>query len=112
MLQFWLFIFIAILNAFDGLATAYGLHLDLVEEQNPLALYLWEIHPFLFIGSKIFCSLILLFFPFYTSKEIWKKKTWTVVLIVLTIVYIFVNIVHIVWLVIYFDIMHFNFFQF
>jgi|SRR5690625_4509663 len=92
MLQFRLFILISILNAFDGLATAYGLHLNLVEEQNPLALYLWHTHPLLFITVKLLFSLILLYFPLFTAQEQWRTKKWTVILTSLTVIYLFVNI--------------------
>lgn len=107
MLQKRLFIILAILNAFDGLATAYGLHLDLVEEQNPVALYLWEKHPIVFIGSKLLLSMILLYFPFFTNQAIWEKKFWTATLVVLTTVYVLVDVIHVVWLGIYFKISYF-----
>src|SRR5699024_4955781 len=103
MLQYVLFITIACLNAIDGLATAYGLQLDLVEEQNPFALYLWEVHPLLFISVKLFISLIVLYFPLFTKRSIWQKKFWTITLITVTLLYLFVNIVHLIWLSIHFN---------
>src|SRR5690625_6938036 len=107
MIKFCLFIFIWCCNAFDFLATTYGLYHHLVEEQNPIALHLWEIHPILFITIKLFFSIIILYFPFFTSKEIWKKRIWTIVLIGLTSIFVIISIMHIIWLSIYISIVFF-----
>lgn len=104
MLQYWLFISISILNAIDGLATFYGLKINVVEEQNPIALMLWDTHPLLFLSAKILVSILILYFPLLTAKHIWQKKRWTITLTAVVMMYLFVNAIHLIWLSIHFQI--------
>ncbi|KMJ60066.1 hypothetical protein AB685_04290 [Bacillus sp. LL01] len=57
-----LLIALLILNIFDGAATYYGLHFQLIEEGNPLMKALYETSPLLFISFKLGISLMLLLF--------------------------------------------------
>src|SRR5690625_6996784 len=91
----WLFVTLSFLNAFDAIATDYGLRNELVEERNPIALKLWEVHPWLFLGVKLFLSIIFLVLPLAVSKETWNKKWWTYLLITVNIIYVTNSIVHI-----------------
>lgn len=104
MLQYWLFISISILNTVDGLATFYGLKINVVEEQNPIALMLWDTHPLLFLGAKILVSILILYFPLLTAQHIWQKKRWTITLTAVVMMYLFVNAIHVIWLSIHFKI--------
>lgn len=107
MVQFWLFISIACLNMTDALATAYGLKLGIVDEQNPFAQFLWDIDSILFLVVKLAMSLIILYFPFFTRKKIWKKRFWTITLSLVIFIYIITNSVHIFWLSIHFNLITF-----
>ncbi|USK32526.1 DUF5658 family protein [Bacillus sp. F19] len=51
------FIFLAVVNALVAGLTVIGLHYNLIAEANPFMESLYEIHPLLFSGFK-------LFFPF------------------------------------------------
>lgn len=103
MYQKSLFIIIGLLNTTDALATHYGLSIGLVDEQNPFALYLWDIHPYLFLTVKILFTLLIFYFPLFTQKSIWQKKRWTFILTSVTLIYLFVNGVHLLWLSLHFN---------
>ncbi|WP_367949344.1 DUF5658 family protein [Bacillus sp. FJAT-29790] len=51
--------FLAFLNIFDGVVTYVGLRYSLIEEGNPLMSLLYNSNSEIFIGYKLFLSLLL-----------------------------------------------------
>lgn len=91
------FLYLALLNLFDGVATMIGLHFFYIEESNPLMNILYEIHPLLFLLLKILLSsllFILLIFDVYPNKGFIKNLA-----IAASILYTIVVIFHGFWII-------------
>lgn len=93
---------IAIFNFFDALFTYYGIKQGVAEEANPIMVYLWDIHPLLFLALKLTFSLALLFLflpkkiiKFY--REAFLKKLKFVLKIVF-VIYGLLFLYHIFWI--------------
>lgn len=97
---------IALLNLLDAVLTAYGLHHAIIEEENPLMLYLWEVHPFLFFAVKMSLSLLLLWLFFHPkAKQRFQQKNlrfFRYTLLFLLILYSCIFVLHSVWIALYF----------
>lgn len=96
------FIIISLLNLLDGVFTYYGLHNSLIEEENPLMNHLWNIHPFVFLGVKIGLSFLILFIAAFIDKKQLVIKYWKTILIVVSLLYGLVMLMHLCWLFIHF----------
>lgn len=70
---------LALLNLIDGLITYNGVRHHTINEANPLMNQLLEVHPALFLGTKIFFSFLLYTFIFtknVPSRKIIKATTY------------------------------------
>ncbi|NLP51689.1 DUF5658 family protein [Bacillus sp. RO1] len=94
-----LLIALLLLNIFDGVATYFGLHFQLINEGNPLMKSLYETSPALFLLFKLGVSAILLFF----IKNNLKLKSALLKVVCLTAVcgYSLVTFLHIYWIYYY-----------
>ncbi|UAL46092.1 DUF5658 family protein [Sutcliffiella horikoshii] len=94
-----LLIALLLLNIFDGVATYFGLHFQLINEGNPLMKSLYETSPALFLLIKLGISILLLFF----IKNNLKLKSAILKVVCLTAVcgYSMVTIMHMYWIYYY-----------
>ncbi|MCT2534458.1 DUF5658 family protein [Aquibacillus koreensis] len=70
----YLFIYLAILNLFDGVVTIYGLKHAYIKELNPVMNHLYEQSPTVFFITKLALSICLLLFVF--SSRLTFSKGW------------------------------------
>lgn len=84
------------LNIFDGLATHIGLSLNVIEELNPIMNGLYEIHPSIFIITKLLLSVGLY------SVSLWSKTSQFSLLKWLTFaaigLYSGICLMHLIWI--------------
>ena len=92
--------FIAMLNFFDGVLTAYGLKEGKIEELNPIMRFLWVTSPPLFLALKFSLSVLVVI----TSIVVYKKSrkmfydVYTVLLVGVCFVYVGIFVPHMMWL--------------
>ncbi|TYS68085.1 hypothetical protein FZC76_10045 [Sutcliffiella horikoshii] len=94
-----LLIALLLLNIFDGVATYFGLHFQLIKEGNPLMESLYETSPALFLLFKLGISILLLFFIQNNLKL--KSAILKGVCLTAVCVYSMVNILHMYWIYYY-----------
>lgn len=92
--------FIAILNVFDGVLTAYGLREGKIEELNPIMRFLWVTSPALFLALKFSLSVLVVIISIVIYKK--SRKTflgvYSVLLVVVCFVYVGIFVLHMMWL--------------
>jgi hypothetical protein len=90
-----LFLYLAIVNIIDGIATFVGVSLGIIEEANPIMKFLFHVDSELFLGIKLGLSflLIAMFYHIKTSKSKLLKN----LVILASISYTVVCIEHIYW---------------
>ena len=92
--------FIAILNVFDGVLTAYGLKEGKIEELNPIMRFLWVTSPPLFLVLKFSLSVLVVVISIVVYKK--SRKTfydvYSVLLVGVCFVYLGIFVLHMVWL--------------
>lgn len=92
--------FIAMLNIFDGVLTAYGLKEGKIEELNPIMRFLWVTSPPLFLALKFSLSVLVVI----TSIVVYKKSNkafqgvYSILLVVVCFVYVGIFVLHMMWL--------------
>lgn len=91
---------VAILNLFDGFLTHYGLANNMIEELNPLMNFFLTISPALFIFIKVVLSMLILFVSYwvYKKSKVGFQKTFFYSLIGVSVIYIGVFSMHILWI--------------
>ncbi|WP_442853677.1 DUF5658 family protein [Bacillus sp. CHD6a] len=94
-----LLIALLLLNIFDGVATYFGLHFQLINEGNPLMESLYETSPSLFLLFKLGVSAILLFFIKHNLKL--KSNLLKVVCLTAVCGYSIVTVLHMYWIYYY-----------
>ena len=92
--------FIAMLNIFDGLLTAYGLKEGKIEELNPIMRFLWGTSPPLFLALKFSLSalIIIISIGVYKKSRQTFYKVYTVLLVGVCFVYVGIFVLHMMWL--------------
>lgn len=92
--------FIAALNVFDGVITAYGLKEGKIEELNPIMRFLWVTNPSLFLALKFSLSVLIVIISIVVYKK--SRKTfygvYSVLLVGVCCVYIGIFVLHMTWL--------------
>ena len=92
--------FIAALNIFDGVITAYGLKEGKIEELNPIMRFLWVMSPPLFLALKFSLSVLVVIISIVVYKK--SRKTfysvYAVLLVGVCCVYIGIFVLHMMWL--------------
>lgn len=91
-------LFLIILNFLDGFLTYYGLTLGVIEEANPL---LSSFEPFIILIIKMILSLSLtvLYISHFPKRN---EKIWFLLFVAVNLLYIYILVLHLVWLVVYF----------
>jgi hypothetical protein len=92
--NFWL-AYIFILNFLDAVLTHYSVNRGLAEEANPLMKYLLELHP----ATFYLCKLTLVSLGLILLKKLGDTRGTKIALIVCSIVYTTIAIMHIFILV-------------
>ena len=92
--------FIAILNLFDGLITAYGLKEGKIEELNPIMRFLWETSPFLFLTLKVSLSILIVIISIMVYKKSRNafQGVYAVLLVGVCCMYFGIFALHMIWL--------------
>ncbi|MCM3599889.1 DUF5658 family protein [Robertmurraya korlensis] len=98
----FLFIYLALLNIFDAIATAYGLSLHTIREMNPFMNGIYHIHPLLFLSVKISLSVLLISMGVIWESLIRKKRIISFLIILSSIIYTPVCFTHIYWMTQYY----------
>ena len=92
--------FIAALNIFDGVITAYGLKEGKIEELNPIMRFLWVMSPPLFLALKFSLSVLVVIISIVVYKK--SRKTfygvYAVLLVGVCCVYMGIFVLHMMWL--------------
>ena len=92
--------FIAMLNVFDGVLTAYGLKEGKIEELNPIMRFLWVTSPSLFLALKFSLSVLVVLISIHIYKK--SRQTFYGVYSVLLVggcfVYVGIFVLHMMWL--------------
>ena len=70
--------FIAVLNIFDGVTTAYGLKEGKIEELNPIMDFLWVTSPLLFLALKFSLSVLIVIISIFVYKKSRKTFSWRI----------------------------------
>ncbi|MCA1031703.1 DUF5658 family protein [Bacillus timonensis] len=91
-----LFHYLAILNILDGLLTFIGLQFSLIDERNPMMLYLYQSDPIFFITVKVFLSLFL--YVFIYMDRVPNGRVIKGITLISTILYSIVCSFHMYWL--------------
>ncbi|MHC0037567.1 DUF5658 family protein [Pseudoneobacillus sp. C159] len=94
--MFYLFMYLAFINVFDGFVTYVGLITGNIEELNPIMNYLYEVDPLLFIGVKLSLSFLLLIIYFLIKEP--KSVVLKSLLLVSSIIYTLVCLKHSYWI--------------
>lgn len=95
----YLFHYISLLNLLDGVITYFGLEYSIIGELNPIMDHLYQLHPFLFISSKIALSFFLYLFIIF--KQVPKGKTAKAVTYFASGLYTVIFFLHSFWVVEY-----------
>lgn len=98
----FLFIYLALLNLFDGFATAHGLSLHTIRELNPYMNDIYHIHPLLFLTVKISLSVLLICIGVTWGSMKRKKRLISFLIILSSIIYTPVCFTHIYWMTQYY----------
>ena len=92
--------FIAALNMFDGVTTAYGLKEGKIEELNPIMRFLWVTSPPLFLALKFSLSVLIVIISIVVYKK--SRETfydvYAVLLVGVCFVYLGIFVLHMIWL--------------
>ncbi|MDQ0155108.1 DUF5658 family protein [Robertmurraya andreesenii] len=92
-----IFIFLSVLNVFDGFVTFIGVRGDMIEEYNPFMAYLIDVAPWSFLIVKVLLSLFLLIISRILMEQSISFILRFLALISVTL-YITVTATHFVWL--------------
>ncbi|WP_368732003.1 DUF5658 family protein [Robertmurraya kyonggiensis] len=92
-----LFVYLAILNFFDGGMTFIGIYFDMIEEFNPLMAVVISKNPWSFLLMKCFLSVFLLL-VFYFIKGQTISNFLKTLMLCSVILYTSVSILHVTWL--------------
>ncbi|MCD7033172.1 DUF5658 family protein [Metabacillus sp. GX 13764] len=90
------FLYLAAVNFLDAAATACGLMIGAIQEQNPMMSFLYQLHPSVFIGVKCLLSAILVFLAYrhaFSFHRLIKIGAYAA-----GAVYTFVMALHILWI--------------
>lgn len=98
----FLFIYLALLNAFDGFATLYGLSLHTIREMNPYMNEIYHIHPLLFLTVKISLSILLICIVVIWGSKIRKIRFISFLIVLSSLIYTPVCFTHIYWMTLYY----------
>jgi hypothetical protein len=96
-----MFPILGILNALDGGLTYIGIHLGFIEELNPLMSWLWDQSSPLFLLLKLAFSFLVVILPLILTSNQIKRISY--LLIPACILYFGILIVHIHWIISYFE---------
>lgn len=97
------FYLLAILNLVDGTCTYWGLIQHAITESNPFMDMIFQIHPLLFLGTKIVLSLLLAFVGLKFNTTSSHRIFWHIILVIPTLVYLFITGLHLYWILLYFQ---------
>ncbi|WP_449622380.1 DUF5658 family protein [Robertmurraya sp. Marseille-Q9965] len=93
----FLFVYLAVLNFFDGCMTFMGIHYGMIEEFNPLMNALISKNPWTFFLLKSFLSILLLL-VFYFVRHQQISNFLKNLILCSVILYTSVSILHVSWL--------------
>ena len=95
--------FIAMLNIFDGILTAYGLKEGKIEELNPIMRFLWVTSPPLFLALKFSLSalIVIISIGVYKKSRQTFYNVYTALLVGVCFVYVGIFVLHMMWLSFY-----------
>ncbi|WP_410489334.1 DUF5658 family protein [Bacillus sp. DTU_2020_1000418_1_SI_GHA_SEK_038] len=92
-----IFLYLALLNLYDGLVTFFGIQFSLIEESNPIMNALYQKNPFYFLGFKVILSAALCIFLFI--KKLPQKKIVHHLALAATGIYTVVFVIHAIWII-------------
>lgn len=91
-----LFLYLAVLNIADALATAAGLEFGLIQEGNPFMYFFYQLNPTLFIALKVFLSFLLIGLAY--SRRIHFHRLIKAVTVFASLLYTYTAFVHAYWI--------------
>ncbi|MEH7342883.1 DUF5658 family protein [Bacillus sp. JJ1532] len=92
-----IFLYLALLNLYDGIVTFFGIQFSLIEESNPIMNALFQTNPYYFLGYKVILSAALFMFLFI--KKLPRKKIVNNLALTATGLYTIVFVIHAIWII-------------
>ncbi|WML48223.1 DUF5658 family protein [Neobacillus sp. PS3-34] len=92
-----LLIYLSAANLIDGVATFFGLHLNIISEDNFIMEFIYHISPALFLFLKVSLSISLIIFVYKLRKS--KRPFLYGLAMFASAVYTITLFIHIYWLI-------------